>query len=141
MYSHNMCLPMSEKQLKAEILYQKIKKCDKECGEEAQFEAFFKVLVEHKRAQQTTAVEYKSMAVTTDKKAKNSINKKNEKECCLEFVAFARGGIAGLYVLNRVWKNILVQFEVPEERFTNTLWSAGLFIDGRNGKIERFKPP
>jgi hypothetical protein len=68
------------------------------------------------------------------------VSQKNEKECGLEFAAFARGGVVGLYALNRVWKNILLRFEVPEERFTNTLWRAGLFIDGRNGKIERFAP-
>lgn len=60
-----------------------------------------------------------------------------EADCIEEFKAFARGGLYSINLLNRVWPNILKEYNVNERQLDKLLHKAGLYI--RMGKIKSLR--
>jgi hypothetical protein len=74
---------------------------------------------------------------TKNKNIDAAVTDINETSCIEEFKAFARGGLYSINLLNRVWPNILKEYEVDERHLDKLLHKAGLYI--RMGKIKSSK--
>jgi hypothetical protein len=59
----------------------------------------------------------------------------NEMECIREFKAFAKGGASGLGRLVLVYKNVLKEYDIDEDRLESLLGKAGLYKELATGLI------
>jgi hypothetical protein len=78
----------------------------------------------------------KNKAKKLSKVSKTIINA-GEVDCVEEFKAFARGGLYSTNLLNRIWPNILKEYNVEEKQLDKLLHKAGLYI--RMGKIKSLR--
>jgi hypothetical protein len=76
---------------------------------------------------------------TSTKNKKDAELHVSEADCVEEFKAFARGGLYSINLLNRVWPNIMKEYNVDERQLDRLLHRAGLYI--RMGKIKSSKCP
>jgi hypothetical protein len=60
-----------------------------------------------------------------------------KEDCVLEFRAFARGGKYAIDVLNRVWPNILLEYQVDKKDLPDILADADLCMN-RSGRIREY---
>lgn len=58
-----------------------------------------------------------------------------ELECIKEFQAFAKGGASGLRRLLLVYKNVLKEYDIGEDRLEALLGKAGLYKELSTGLI------
>jgi hypothetical protein len=70
-------------------------------------------------------------------KVSETIINTGDADCIEEFKAFARGGLSSTNLLNRIWPNILKEYNVEEKQIDRLLHKAGLYI--RMGKIKSFE--
>ena len=74
---------------------------------------------------------------TKSSKVSETIINTGDADCIEEFKAFARGGLSSTNLLNRIWPNILKEYNVEEKQIDRLLHKAGLYI--RMGKIKSFE--
>ncbi len=75
----------------------------------------------------------KNKAKKSSKVSETIINA-GDADCIEEFKTFARGGLYSTSLLNRIWPNILKEYNVEEKQLDRLLHKAGLYI--RMGKIK-----
>jgi hypothetical protein len=67
----------------------------------------------------------------------NNMSRQGEENCIQEFKAFARGGLYSIDLLQRVWPNILLEYNVHPKNLDQLLDKAGLYM--RLGRIRSSK--
>lgn len=64
----------------------------------------------------------------------NTEKEKKEYDCILELGAFARSGGYAMEILQKVYKNILKEFEIPDSDTNEIMARANLYLD-KNKKV------